>query len=219
MKAGIRLKFFGLSLLLILLVIVVSGVVLEVRLTAWLDQRLENELVVQTRLASVIISELQGPLEFGRADSTAKALSHRVGARVTLILADGTVIGDSDLDPESVRSVENHGERPEFLEAMKSGLGVSRRYSATIGMRMLYVVIPLRRSDLRGVVRLALPLSEIALLRGRLRGLVLLAGLVGVVLAVLLSGAAAQLMSPISSNRPWKPWRVSATGSKRSWRT
>jgi two-component system phosphate regulon sensor histidine kinase PhoR len=194
-RVGIRLKLFSLSLLLILLVIAVSGEVVQVRLTSWLDQRLERELVVQARLASGIVSRLPAPLDVVRADSTADALAGLVDARVTLILADGTVIGDSDLDLAGIRTIENHRERPEFRQALETGIGVSRRYSATVGVRMLYVAVPLQRPDRPGMVRLSLPLTEILLLRHRLRGFLLLAGLIGVTLAILLSGMAAELVS------------------------
>ncbi len=195
MRVGIRLKLFSLSLLLILLVIAVSGGIVQVRLTSWLDQRLESELLVQARLAAGIVSRLPGPLDVIRADSTADALAELVAARVTLILADGTIIGDSDLDLAGVRAIENHRDRPEIRQAQETGIGVSRRYSATIGTRMLYIAVPLQRPDRPGTVRLALPLTEVLLLRHRLRDFLLLAGLIGVGLAILLSGMAAELVS------------------------
>ncbi|MCB1049215.1 MAG: PAS domain-containing protein [Acidobacteria bacterium] len=56
--------------------------------------------------------------------------------RITLIRADGVVVGDTDKPAESLK---NHSDRPEFIEALKSGTGSSIRDSASIGHEMLYV--------------------------------------------------------------------------------
>ena len=50
--------------------------------------------------------------------------------RLTWIDADGTVLYDSKQDESTM---ENHADRPEFIEAVKTGEGVSGRLSKTIG--------------------------------------------------------------------------------------
>ena len=50
--------------------------------------------------------------------------------RLTWIAADGKVLYDSKEDESTM---ENHTDRPEFLEALKTGTGVSDRLSKTIG--------------------------------------------------------------------------------------
>jgi two-component system phosphate regulon sensor histidine kinase PhoR len=60
------------------------------------------------------------------------------GARVTVIAADGRVLGDSQADPESM---ENHANRPEVLEAMTKGEGRSARRSATLNRDFLYLAV------------------------------------------------------------------------------
>jgi two-component system phosphate regulon sensor histidine kinase PhoR len=84
----------------------------------------------------------------------------RAGARVTVIGIDGTVLGDSDPDPESM---ENHLGRPEVQAALSGATGTAVRRSGTLGVDFLYVAIPLEGpSRPRGVVRLAVPLTELA---------------------------------------------------------
>lgn len=57
--------------------------------------------------------------------------------RVTLIAKDGTVIYES-ADGVAVGSMENHGNRPEFKQAMKTGKGSSKRMSDTLNSITYY---------------------------------------------------------------------------------
>ncbi len=53
-------------------------------------------------------------------DALAKRLGGQIDARVTIMASDGTVLGDSEEDPAAM---ENHGDRPEVIEAMAEGTG------------------------------------------------------------------------------------------------
>ncbi|MGE5236829.1 MAG: sensor histidine kinase [Acidobacteriota bacterium] len=61
------------------------------------------------------------------------------GFRFTLLAADGTVRADSETMPDLVRQMENHGGRPEVVTASSSGIGMSRRRSATTNRVTTYV--------------------------------------------------------------------------------
>ncbi|MGB6883439.1 MAG: ATP-binding protein [Candidatus Acidiferrum sp.] len=77
------------------------------------------------------------------------------GARVTVITADGRVLADSQSDSQSM---ENHGSRPEFLEAMAKGDGRSLRHSVTLNRDLLYYAVrQYTPAGLPIVLRLALP--------------------------------------------------------------
>ena len=54
--------------------------------------------------------------------------------RLTIIAPDGTVMGDTDAEPQ-----ENHTARPEVVQAKKDGVGEDVRRSATTGINTLYV--------------------------------------------------------------------------------
>ena len=55
--------------------------------------------------------------------------------RVTLIDADGTVVYDSNA---LASKLENHANRPEFIDAQKNGVGTSSRFSETQLMKNYY---------------------------------------------------------------------------------
>lgn len=92
-------------------------------------------------------------------DSYSRAIKEATGARVTVILADGTVIGDSDVNSASM---DNHRSRQEIQEAEIRARGSSIRRSATIDDDLLYAAISVGQGrGLRGYIRLAVPLTEL----------------------------------------------------------
>ena len=119
--------------------------------------------------------ELEGELRRIRAET---------GMRVTLILPDGHVLGDSHEDP---RLMDDHSNRAEILQARAEGFGSARRFSDTLGLEMLYVA---RRVEVEGTfagtVRLALPLSEIEEQQAQAGRAVLIGTAGGVCVALLL---------------------------------
>ncbi len=80
-------------------------------------------------------------------------LAEATQARVTLIGRDGQVLGDS----ARTDVAENHGTRPEIQAALAGRQGSAFRRSATTGINMLYVAIPIET----GALRVALPLEAI----------------------------------------------------------
>ena len=109
-----------------------------------------------------------------------------LGVRLTIIARDGKVLGDSN---EQSRVMENHGSRPEVIEALAKGEGKSIRYSTTVGYDMLYQAI-LERGKGR-VIRLSVPLDAIeqaiaSIRRAMFAGLFSLSGL-GLLLALFFS--------------------------------
>ena len=116
------------------------------------------------------------------------------GCRVSWIDADGTVLYDSSAD---AATLENHADREEFIEAVKSGFGASTRYSATLTERMLYTAQ--RLSD-GTVVRLASAHSTVlSLFLGMLQPVCLV--LIGAVIlsAVLASRLAKRIVKPLNA--------------------
>lgn len=91
-------------------------------------------------------------------DSLCRQLSGELGARITIIATDGRVLGDS---AEISEHMENHGTRPEILEAMRTGTGTSIRYSTTVKYNMLYRAFHQTGANRDRFVRLAVPLTDI----------------------------------------------------------
>lgn len=81
------------------------------------------------------------------------------GTRLTLIAADGTVLGDSAEDP---MRMDNHIERPEIQQAKRSGAGLTQRSSATLGIPMMYFALPVGDpTEPKGYVRVARAMESV----------------------------------------------------------
>ncbi len=107
------------------------------------------------------------------------------GTRFTVILPDGTVVGDS---AEDAARMDNHAGRPEVAEALRDLPGGATRFSRTVRQEMLYVAMPLHDgARLVAVVRAARPLSRIEAPVRTLYGHLALGGLAIAAVAAVIS--------------------------------
>lgn len=192
---GIRTKLFLVSVVLIGLVGLVSGVFLEGRLHGWILDRVQHELTRHARTVRVTVEGLPQLAGVHDADALADAVGAAIDARVTIIDDTGKVLGDSSVDEAALVNTEDHGSRPEIVAARQVGLGTARRRSATTGDEMLYVAVPFQRAERRGHVRVAMPLAEVDVVMWKLRVTLVVSALLGLAAAVLMSGLASHLMS------------------------
>ncbi|MBI5191644.1 MAG: HAMP domain-containing protein [Nitrospirae bacterium] len=117
--------------------------------------RLADNLNTQ---ATLIAKELPPLTDEARLDGLAGNYKGLTGARVTIISADGRVLGDSNDDSSRM---ENHLDRPEVVEAGRSGWGSAVRYSHTLKIDMLYVAVSVKEMGPGGFVRLSMPLNYV----------------------------------------------------------
>jgi two-component system, OmpR family, phosphate regulon sensor histidine kinase PhoR len=191
-----RTRLFLASLVTAALTLAVATTLASWSVRRVTGDRIERSLISQTRLAAETLAHRPAAAA-GELDSEADALGALVGARVTLIAADGVVVGDSELDGEALAAVENHGDRPEVQQARRDRLGMARRYSTTVRADMLYVAVPVANPSLPslGFVRLALPLTEVASQVAAVRRSALVASGVGLLVALAMAWATSMLLS------------------------
>jgi two-component system, OmpR family, phosphate regulon sensor histidine kinase PhoR len=157
-----RTRLFLTSLGVASLTLVVATALVSSSVQRATSERMQDSLRGQAQLAAEALSRRQAASR-SELDAEADAIARLVGARVTLVAADGTVLGDSDLDSEQLKELDNHGDRPEIQQARRDGIGMARRYSSTLRSEMLYVAVPVRNPALPELseVRLALPATEV----------------------------------------------------------
>lgn len=116
---------------------------------------------LETR-AQLFINDLPSTLASDPAtvDRLCKHLGRLTTTRMTVILPDGRVIGDSSEDPSQM---ENHRDRPEIAAALRGGSRESIRYSQTLARTLMYVAVPARSQGgtIVAVVRAAIPITVI----------------------------------------------------------
>ncbi|MBN2548488.1 MAG: PAS domain-containing protein [Anaerolineales bacterium] len=147
---------------------------------------LEAQLTSEVLLASEIVQDqiLSGATA-EELDILAQRWAEKLGARLTIIAADGIVIGESD---EDRLQMDNHLTRPEIVQAEQDGKGISTRYSRTVGDYLMYVAVPVK-SDIATIafVRIALPLGHVEDQISSLQRTLLTATLLIILAAILLA--------------------------------
>jgi two-component system phosphate regulon sensor histidine kinase PhoR len=178
----IALPYTALIILIMLGLTLYLSQVIRAAYISELEGRLTDEAEL---LADALSAELTAPQPGEDLDVAVQRYAKMVGARVTIIAADGTVIGESH---EDRTRMENHLYRPEVQGALSHGQGSSVRFSDTLGYDMLYVAVPISDdSNLLGFARVALSLQQVDASVGRLRLAIFGAGLIATIVAILLA--------------------------------
>ncbi|MBW2368481.1 MAG: HAMP domain-containing protein [Deltaproteobacteria bacterium] len=125
---------------------------------SYLD-RTKSDLQAQGQLLANQVLGLLSPFDPMKVDRLCKKVGKNTATRFTVIMPDGTVIGDSN---ETPRHMDNHGNRPEIAAAYGGKVGASTRYSNTFQQSMMYVALPLTTEGrLLSVVRTSIALTAI----------------------------------------------------------
>lgn len=115
----------------------------------------QAEFFLKKHLLQLERSFIDTPLAKKNPDRFCKTYGKIVSFRITLIQKDGSVLGDSDADPQKM---DNHSERPEIIAATSQPFGLSTRLSDTVKKEMLYVA---KGVGGIGYLRVALPLKTL----------------------------------------------------------
>lgn len=167
--------------------------------------QVSSSLESRAHLVAQPMGELLARRRADRIEELCRDLGRRAGIRITAILPDGEVLGDSEEDPEAM---ENHADRPEIRAAYQGRVGSKRRHSATLEKPMMYVAVPARHEgELVGVVRTSVPLTT---LQGALQSLHVKIALAVIFVFLLVAG-----VSLVLSRRLARPLEVMKEGAER----
>ncbi len=145
----------------------------------------KTDLTARARLIQNLVLKEKLLTKEASLDELCKSLGNLLSFRITVMLTDGRVIGESHEDPETM---ENHRDRPEMREALKGTIGTSMRYSTTLQRQMMYVAVPLLdRQKIVGVIRTSLPLTTIEQVSRTIYAEIALGGFVVAAIAALVS--------------------------------
>lgn len=132
--------FHAVFLSILLTLVLVLGASISVFYTTY-ENRIEDDLSTELRFLAAAASD-------GSVDISSISIP---GHRVTIISQDGSVLFESEADPDTM---ENHLERPEVQAALIYGFGEDTRESHTLLENLHYAAV--RLSDSR-ILRLAVP--------------------------------------------------------------
>jgi len=116
-------------------------------------------------------------------------LGKEIGARITVVLPDGTVVADSTVGAAGVPGMENHAHHPEIHDALSGMTGVSLRRSITVREEQRYAALPIAIGDsIVGAARASVPGATLTRRLWQIMGIIWGTGLFALLL--ILGGAA-----------------------------
>jgi two-component system phosphate regulon sensor histidine kinase PhoR len=120
--------------------------------------------------------------------------------RISLIDTDGTVLFDSK---EDINTLENHKDRPEFIQALSEGQGKKARFSKTLGQQTFYYAM---RLDNGMVIRVANTTDSVfSMITENIPVLLLLALLVLIIAMMIARWQTRNIILPINNLNLEKP--------------
>jgi two-component system, OmpR family, phosphate regulon sensor histidine kinase PhoR len=184
-------KYFGLFVLCAGVVIALVSSHLSSDLRSLLLGQLKEELRKDLNHTAQSIQGpfLQSPEDLVFLDRLARENGREMGERVSIISAEGRMLGDSARSPKQPGLSDDYSHRPEIIMAREKGYGEIIRHSPFMNTTALFAAVPVHRGEtLIGFVRLARPLKTVEEpVRAFRQKVILLASLVG--LLSLLFGA------------------------------
>jgi two-component system, OmpR family, phosphate regulon sensor histidine kinase PhoR len=155
MRPGLFKKIF----LLFAAILAVSVLIIELSVTRSVQENLIHSLRDSLEVQADLIAREVPFSSSSSLDDLAAGLKTITHARVTIIAANGRVLGDSD---HASSTMDNHRDRLEIQQADLLGSGMAIRTSDTLKTDLLYVARKIVRGDRpQGFIRLSFSLHEV----------------------------------------------------------
>lgn len=170
-----------------------AGVMVALLMDRTVLPQMEAETILRARQEVQAVAAMLrrlAPSSVEVADEILRAVAVDLDARITYVERRGAVVLDTSLPLETARKLENHGARPEIMEALASGTGVAIRASDTLRQDMVYaaVVMPATGGLPAGVLRLAVAYGNVGRIVAQAQGQAM--GVFAVVAVLALVGVA-----------------------------
>jgi two-component system phosphate regulon sensor histidine kinase PhoR len=175
---------FGIITTVIALIIMDTYIWQETR--TFILSNLKEELSKKVALVKHLINQKSlEDKDKEKLKAFADEIKNLTGYRTTLIDKQGDVLADSELPVSFLPQVENHLNRPEVQQAMRTGSGLNVRTSATLDIKLIYYCETLR-SDGRvtGFIRFAVFSPEYKARTAYLRSIIIKINIILFILAV-----------------------------------
>ena len=164
-RLSIAAKFFLTHLMIAGIALLIAGAVgfLFVRNLVMADAD-ENLLARARIVAETFRPLLAAPIQDKeRIALEGDRLGKVIGARITVVLPDGTVSADSSVGAAGIAGMENHASHPEIRDALSGTTGVSLRRSITVREEQRYAAIPISIGDtIVGAARVSVPVAALS---------------------------------------------------------
>ena len=190
-RLSIAAKFFLTHLVIAGIALFIAGTVgfFLVRNLVMADA--DESLLARTRIVAETFRPLLADTALNRERIAREGdrLGKEIGARITVVLPDGTVVADSAVGTAGVPGMENHALHPEIRDALSGTTGLSLRRSISIREEQRYAALPISSGDsIVGAARASVPVATLTRRLWQITGIIWGTGLFALLL--ILGGAA-----------------------------
>jgi len=201
-QSKISLTFICISLIVTALL----GTLLSIEIEKSFFDRLTSQMQTETETVEGFLYESADRVDTrAQGEAILHTLSSTTKSRITLITVDGTVLYDSWIPDSLLGTLENHGTRPEVIDARTQGIGVNKRESKSTGENLFYLARKVRygpegSSPFAHVefIRIAISSRDINEAAKEIRLKIILAGLLVLIVGIIASRILArQVARPI----------------------
>lgn len=154
-------RLFAGQAVLMILALATSAVLIVRELDTFQAEEQTEHLKAQAVTLRTLVKGRLDRAQSAQLDRIAKEVGENEadGLRVTIMAADGTVLGDSQAE---VSQMDPHRDREEILATLDTGWAQSTRWSDTLGRTLKYVAVRVgTREEPEGVVRVALAVKTL----------------------------------------------------------
>ena len=191
-RLSISAKFFLTHLVIAGIALFIAGAVSFFLVRSLVMTDADESLLARAR----IVAETFRPLladpapDRERIAREGDRLGKDIGARITVVLPDGTVVADSAVGAAGVPGMENHAPHPEIRDALAGTTGVSIRRSITVREEQRYAAFPIPiGGTIVGAARASVPVATLTRRLWQITGIIWGTGFAALLL--ILGGTAA----------------------------
>ena len=157
---GIRSRIFFITLSCLFIGISLSFIVAERDLSLKLQEQIETELSRQAKIIRKSLANSSTSGDILALKSQVDEYASASDSRITIILKNGVVVVDSDIDAIETKELSNHSDRPEIIAAFNNGFGSSKRFSSTIQKEMFYFALLDATQTQERIIRISVPYEK-----------------------------------------------------------
>lgn len=173
-----RRKLFVIFMIILFFGVTITGYISYHFTKKIIIKNTQDNLKNECRLVVDSFSTYNGDIE-----SFTKSVGSLINKRVTIVGEDGTVLGETYLLD---KNIENHSNRPEIINALKTGEGIATRYSETEDKTMYYYAHRVEKNSKVYIIRLSVEVNEIENIQLEYLKLIFVTAVIGVIISAFL---------------------------------
>ena len=184
---GIRSRIFFIVSSLFFIGISLTFIIASRDLSTGFEVQIKGELSKQANILQESLKPFINKVSQVDLKSIVDQYASVSKSRITIVNRDGEVVVDSSILTEKLRELDNHGDRPEILQALANGEGSNKRFSVTTHQDMLYFAIADKSADEINFIRISVPYEYVSDILGTLDNSITLIVVVSLIVAIIAS--------------------------------